>query len=71
MKKQRSLPTFLFLTTTKLLKTLKVPVVIANIHGAYITNPKWREKRIKGPVHTEVKYIISKEQIIQLRAVQA
>ena len=49
--------------TGKLLKTLKVPVVIANIHGAYITNPKWREKRIKGPVHTEVKYIITKEQI--------
>ena len=37
--------------------------MIANIHGAYITNPKWRKKRIKGPVHTEVKYIITKEQI--------
>lgn len=49
--------------TGKLLKTLKVPVVITTINGAYITNPKWRKKRIKGPVHTEVKYIITKEQI--------
>ena len=52
--------------TGKLLKTLKVPVVIAQIHGAYLTNPKWRKKRIKGPVHTEVKYIISKDQVESL-----
>ena len=52
--------------TGKLLKTLKVPVVITTINGAYITNPKWRKKRIKGPVHTEVKYIISQEQIENL-----
>lgn len=52
--------------TAKLLKKLKVPVVIVNIHGAYITNPKWREKRIKGRVHTEVSHIISKEDVENL-----
>ena len=52
--------------TGKLLKLLKVPVVIANINGAYITNPKWRKHRIKGRVHTEVKYIITKEDIERL-----
>ena len=52
--------------TGKLLKMLKVPVVIANIHGAYISNPKWRAKRFKGNVHTEVKYVISKEDVANL-----
>ena len=49
--------------TGKLLKRLKVPVVIATINGAYLTNPKWRKKRIKGHVHTEVKHVITKEDI--------
>ena len=52
--------------TAKLLKKLKVPAVIALINGAYITNPKWRKKRIRGKVHTEVKYVISKDEIENL-----
>ena len=52
--------------TGKLVKQLKVPVVIATINGAYITNPKWRKKRIFGPVHTEVKHIITQEDVENL-----
>lgn len=52
--------------TGKLIKRLKIPVVIATINGAYITNPKWRKKRIKGHVHTEVKHVITNEDIENL-----
>lgn len=52
--------------TGKLVKSLKVPVVIARINGGYLVNPKWRKKRIKGPVHTSVEYIITKEEIERL-----
>ena len=52
--------------TGKLLKQLKVPVVIVTINGAYPTNPKWRSHRIKGRIHTEVKKIITKEEIDSL-----
>lgn len=49
--------------TGKLVKSLKVPVVIAKIRGAYLVNPKWRKKRIKGAVHTSVDHIITKEEV--------
>ena len=49
--------------TGKLLKKLNVPVVITNIHGAYLANAKWRKNRIRGNIHTEVKYIIKKEEL--------
>ena len=52
--------------TGKLLKQLRVPVVIVTINGAYPTNPKLRNHRIKGRIHTEVKKIISKEEIENL-----
>lgn len=52
--------------TGKLIKSLKVPVVIAKISGAYLVNPKWRKKRIRGPVHTSVERIISKEEVENL-----
>ena len=52
--------------TAKLLKKLKVPTVIALVNGAYLTNPKWRKKRFKGKVHSEVKYVLSVEEIEQL-----
>lgn len=52
--------------TGKLLKSLKIPVVIATINGAYPTNPKWRKKRIKGTIYTKVEKIITKEEIEKL-----
>ena len=52
--------------TGKLLKSLKIPVVIATINGAYPANPKWRKKRMKGTIYTKVEKIITKEEIEQL-----
>ena len=49
--------------TGKLIKKLKVPVVIARINGAYMVNAKWRPHRVKGNIHTEVRRIISAEEI--------
>lgn len=52
--------------TGKLVKSLKVPVVIVKINGGYLVNPKWREKRLRGPVHTSVERIITKEEVEKL-----
>lgn len=52
--------------TGKLLKALKVPVVIVRVNGAYLVKPKWRKNKIKGPVHTEVKHIIYKDELEEL-----
>lgn len=52
--------------TGKLIKSLKVPVVIAKISGGYLISPKWRKKKIRGPVHTSVERIITKEELEQM-----
>ena len=52
--------------TGKLIKQLKLPVVIATISGAYLVNPKWRHRRIKGHVQTKVTRIITKEELDNL-----
>ena len=49
--------------TGKLIKKLRIPVVIARINGAYMVNAKWRPHRVKGNIHTEVRKIISAEEI--------
>lgn len=49
--------------TGKLIKSLKVPVVLTKISGAYLVNPKWRKKKIRGPVHTSVEHVITKEEV--------
>lgn len=49
--------------TGKLVKQLKLPVAIATINGAYLVNPKWRHRRIKGHIHTKVNRIITKEEL--------
>ena len=52
--------------TGKLIKQLKLPVVIATINGAYLVNPKWRHRRIKGHITTKVTRIIHKEELDSL-----
>ena len=49
--------------TGKFLKQLKLPIVVATINGAYLVKPKWRKDIIKGPVHTKITRIISKEEV--------
>lgn len=53
-------------STGNLMKKLNVPVVICNVHGAYLTNPKWRKKRMKGKVVVEVVDVIKKEELNEL-----
>lgn len=52
--------------TGKFIKSFKMPVVLARINGAYITNPKWRKNRIKGHVHTEVVRILTADEVIKM-----
>lgn len=49
--------------TGKLIKNLRVPVVLTTINGGYLVKPKWRKNRIRGPVHTSVRRIITKEEV--------
>lgn len=54
--------------TGALLKKLNVPVVIANINGAYLTNPKWRKKRMRGNVLVETRAILLPDQLETMSA---
>ena len=47
----------------KLVKTLKVPLVICNIHGGYPTDPRWGNTVRKGRVHVGFRKIYSYEEI--------
>lgn len=53
-------------STGNLMKKLNVPVVICNVHGAYLTNPKWRKKRMRGKVLVEVVDVINQEELSTL-----
>ena len=54
--------------TGALIKKLNMPLVVANINGAYLTNPKWRKKRIKGNVVVQTKVILMPEQLKEMTA---
>lgn len=40
--------------TSKLVKALGIPVVVAKIKGAWLAQPVWAESRRKGPVEVEI-----------------
>lgn len=44
--------------TGSLFKKLNVPVVILNINGAYLSNPKWRGKSFRSRVNVSTKHVI-------------
>ena len=52
--------------TGKFIKQLKLPIVIININGAYISKPKWRKHRIKSNVYVKVTKMLSKEEVLDL-----
>lgn len=52
--------------TGALVKKLNLPLVIANINGAYLTNPKWRKKRIKGNVLVNIKSVLMPEELSKM-----
>ncbi|MBQ4570183.1 MAG: 1-acyl-sn-glycerol-3-phosphate acyltransferase [Bacilli bacterium] len=43
----------------KLAKTLKLPIVLFNIHGGYGTEPRWGQGVRKGKMHCEIKKVLS------------
>lgn len=53
-------------STGNLIKKINVNVVICNIQGAYLLNPKWRKKFYHGKMEATVQDVITKEEIKQL-----
>ena len=43
----------------KLAKSLKLPVILFNIHGGYGTEPRWGQGVRKGKMHCEIKKILT------------
>lgn len=54
--------------TGSLIKKLAIPLVIVNIKGAYLTNPKWRKKRIRGNVSVRSKAILMPDDLKTMTA---
>ena len=46
-----------------LYRRMGVPLVLANISGAYFTNPKWRKKFFKGDVYITARRVITPEEL--------
>lgn len=53
-------------STGKLIKLLGIPLIGAKIKGAYLTLPRWAEKKRKGKVIIEFSKILSKEEIKEM-----
>lgn len=56
--------------TSKFVKKLGVPVVLVKINGAYLFSPKWRKEKVKSKVHTEIKRVISVEELTNFSSEQ-
>lgn len=54
------------LSTGKLVKLLKIPVVSAKIHGAYHIRPRWSRSKREGRVEVEFSNLLSKEEAAAL-----
>ncbi len=52
--------------TVKLLRHLKMPVVGVHHYGAYMTWPKWASDLRKGRIDTNVKLILTPEQMVEM-----
>lgn len=52
----------------KMVKMLKVPVVVLQIHGNFVTCPQWNKKNKKTFVEAEMKQIITAEETSSLSA---
>ncbi len=53
-------------STGNLIKKLNANVLICNLQGAYLTNPKWRKKFYRGKMEATIQDVITKEEITQL-----
>lgn len=48
---------YVFYSTAKLMKTLNIPIVVVNIKGGYLSNPRWGFTKRKGKVEMELKKV--------------
>lgn len=53
-------------STSKLIKTLKTPVVVALLKGAHLSKPRWARKSRRGQVLVSYQVILTPEEITQL-----
>ncbi|MFO8063248.1 MAG: lysophospholipid acyltransferase family protein [Spirochaetota bacterium] len=56
-----SLP--IYYSTAKLVKSLKVPVVVVELKGAFLSMPRWARSFRRGPVHVEYKLAFKPEDL--------
>lgn len=47
----------------KMCKMMKVPVVVLNQHGNFVSCPQWNKKNKKAPVHAVMTQIVNQEEI--------
>ncbi len=48
-------------TVTKLIKHLKIPVILCNAHGFYLSRPRWSFYKRKGPTYSVIKRVLQPE----------
>jgi 1-acyl-sn-glycerol-3-phosphate acyltransferase/DNA-directed RNA polymerase subunit RPC12/RpoP len=53
-------------STAKLLKMFKIPVVVVQINGGYLTRPRWTKRSRRGRIDVVVKKILSGEELMTL-----
>lgn len=56
------------ITTAKLCKIFKVPVIIMNIKGGYGLKPRWTDTKRKGPLTISISKVIDQETVIATKA---
>lgn len=56
--------------TGSLIRKLGIPLVIVNIRGAYLTNPKWRKKRMRGNVTVKTQAILMPDALKEMTTEQ-
>jgi len=52
----------------KLAKFLDVPIVVAQLRGNYVSFPQWRQKTFLSPLRTQLKQILTREEVKTLSA---
>jgi len=50
-------------SVAKLVKMLKIPVILYNIEGGYLTHPRWAKKSRKGQMRGMIKYVIEPDEL--------
>lgn len=57
-------------STAKLVKSLKIPVVICILEGAYLSHPRWALHNRAGKIHIHFKHVLTADQIQAMSTAQ-